>query len=102
MQGFLASHTSSTRSRSLGLSCFHNYAVHNHDQNQSANAFWQDEQVKNLTNGQFWETDGRSFDREGEVVRSKRGFYIGFNGQNVWDRPKSFIQVGCSPRQSVR
>ena len=30
--------------------------------------------VKNLTYGHFWGTDGRPFDREGEVVRSRRGF----------------------------
>ncbi len=30
--------------------------------------------VKNLTYGHFWGTNGRSFSREGEVVRSKRGF----------------------------
>ncbi len=29
---------------------------------------------KNLTYGHFWGTNGRSFGREGEVVRSKRGF----------------------------
>ena len=29
---------------------------------------------KNLAYGHFWGTDGRSLDREGEVVRSRRGF----------------------------
>ena len=57
---------------------------------------------KNLTYGQFWGTNGRPFSREGEVVRSKRGFQTGFISKSVWDRPKSFIQEGCSPDQSVR
>ncbi len=35
---------------------------------------------KNLTYGHFWGTNGRPFDREGGVVRSRRGFYIGFKG----------------------
>ncbi len=59
-------------------------------------------QGKNLTYEQFWGTDSRSLDRESEVVRSKRGLYTVFNRKNVWDRPKSFIQEGCSPDQSVR
>ena len=46
---------------------------------------------KNLTNGHFWGTDDRPFDREGEVVHSRRGFYIGFNREIVWDRLKLFI-----------
>ncbi len=57
---------------------------------------------KNLTYGHFWGTDGRPIGREGGVVRSERGFYIEFNRENVWDQPELFIEVGCSPEQSVR
>ncbi len=57
---------------------------------------------KNLTYEHLWGTGGRPFNREGEVVRSKRGFYMRFNRKNAWDRTKLFIQEGCSPEQSVR
>ncbi len=34
----------------------------------------EDSKGKNFTYGHFWGTNSRSFNREGEVVRSKRGF----------------------------
>ncbi len=57
---------------------------------------------KNLTYGHFGGTEGRPFSRESGIVRSKGGFCIEFNRKNVWDRPESFIEEGCSPEQSVR
>ncbi len=57
---------------------------------------------KNLTYGQFWETDRRPFGREGGVGRSKRGFVLNLNRKNVWGRPDLFFEEGCSPEQSVR
>ena len=38
----------------------------------------------------------------GRGCSPRKGFLPGFDRKSVWDRPKSFIQLGCSPDQSVR